>query len=91
MQSLADQSTKAKSATYKCVMLSQMMQKSQLSLRTNTHDSAFAMIPTSFSPTAVKTAKATDNLNFTPSHSDSATTRFVLNNHGAYDNSVASF
>jgi hypothetical protein len=60
----------------------------QLSLRTNTHDSAFAMIPASFSPTA--TAKASD-LNFTPTHSDSATTRFVLNNHGAYDNSVASF
>jgi len=63
----------------------------QLSLRTNSHDSAFAMIPTSFSPTAAKAPKTTENLNFTPTHSDSATTRFVLNNHGAYDNSVASF
>jgi hypothetical protein len=63
----------------------------QLSLRTSTHDNAFAMIPASFNPTTTKTVAATENLNFTPTHSDSATTRFVLNNHGAYDNSVASF
>jgi len=64
----------------------------QLSLRTTSHDGAFAMIPASFSPTTHTAPKATDNLNFTPTHSDSATTRFVLSNtHGAYDNSVASF
>jgi hypothetical protein len=63
----------------------------QLSLRTTSHDGAFAMIPASFSPTASTAPKATDTLNFTPTHTDSATTRFVLNNHGAYDNSVASF
>jgi len=61
----------------------------QLSLRSNSQTSAFAMIPTSFTP-STKVSKSSD-LNFTPTHSDSATTRFVLNNHGAYDNSVASF
>lgn len=63
----------------------------QLSLRSTTPNTAFALIPTSFSATS--TPKATDSLNFTPNRSDSATTRFVLanNNHGAYDNSVASF
>jgi hypothetical protein len=63
----------------------------QLSLRSTSPNNAFALIPTSFSATS--TPKATDSLNFTPNRSDSATTRFVLanNNHGAYDNSVASF
>jgi len=63
----------------------------QLSLRSTSHDTAFAMIPASFSSAA--TPKVTDNLNFTPTRSDSATTRFVLanNTHGAYDASVASF
>ena len=63
----------------------------QLSLRSTSRDSAFAMIPASFNPSSTA-SKATENLNFTPTHTDSATTRFVLsNNHGAYDNSVASF
>jgi len=64
----------------------------QLSLRSASHDNAFAMIPAAFSP-ATTAPKATENLNFTPNHSDSATTRFVLanNTHGAYDNAVASF
>jgi hypothetical protein len=63
----------------------------QFSLRSTSHDSTFAMIPASFSSAA--STKATENLNFTPNHSDSGTTRFVLmnNTHGAYDNSVASF
>jgi hypothetical protein len=65
----------------------------QLSLRSASHDGAFAMIPASFTPATNASPKATENLNFTPTHSDSATTRFVLanNSHGAYDNTVASF
>jgi len=62
----------------------------QLSLRANSQSNAFAMIPTSFTP-STKAPKTSENLNFTPTRSDSATTSFVLNNHGAYDNSVASF
>jgi hypothetical protein len=63
----------------------------QFSLRSGTHDSAFAMIPASFN--SATTPKTDSSINFTPNRSDSATTRFVLanNNHGAYDNSVASF
>ena len=65
----------------------------QLSLRSTSTNNAFAMIPASFSPVATTAPKTTENMNFTPSHSDTATTRFVLanNSHGAYDNSVASF
>jgi hypothetical protein len=63
----------------------------QFSLRTTSHDNAFAMIPASFSSATSMAPKATQTLNFTPTRPDSATTRFVLTNHGAYDNSVASF
>jgi len=68
-------------------------QSFQLSLRSAPHEGTFAMIPASFTPAASTAPKATENLNFTPNHSDSATTRFVLANnaHGAYDNAVASF
>ena len=65
----------------------------QLSLRMTSHDSAFAMIPTSFGSATGTPSKITENVNFTPNRSDSATTRFVLanNTHGAYDATVASF
>jgi hypothetical protein len=64
----------------------------QLSLRSASHDNAFAVIPASFGATT-SAPKATENLNFASTRTDSATTRFVLGNntHGAYDNSVASF
>jgi hypothetical protein len=63
----------------------------QLSFRMPTHDSAFAMIPTSFTPATTSAPKVAENVNFTPNHSDVATTRFVLANNSrvAYDATVA--
>ena len=64
----------------------------KLSFRLAPHDSAFAMIPSSFTPAANTTPVVAENLNFTPSRSESTPTRFVLANntsHGAYDATVA--
>jgi len=64
---------------------------SMLSLQFTPHDSAFAMIPASFASASNSLSKVADNLNFSPSRSDSGTTRFVLaaNSNGAHDATVA--
>ncbi len=78
--------------------LSQQVQVTQtaghpysLSFRMTPHDNAFAVIPTSFTSGSGVSAKLADARNFTPSRSDSATTRFVLANNSprAYDATVA--
>jgi len=60
----------------------------KLSLHMPTGDSSsFAMLPASLSATPSKT---TNSLIFSPSHSESTATRFVLaNTHAAYDANVA--
>jgi len=66
-------------------------QPSMLSLQMTPHDSAFALIPTSFASASSSFAKVADSLNSSPSRSDSGTTRFVLatNSNGAHDATVA--
>lgn len=63
----------------------------ELSFRLNPHDSAFAMIPSSFASLGNPSPKAVESQTFTPNRSDSATTRFVLANNSrvAYDATVA--
>jgi hypothetical protein len=62
----------------------------KLSLHMPTQESAFAMIPASFGAAASVSPKATDSLSFGSTHSDSATTRFVLaNTDAAHDANVA--
>jgi len=81
-----------------CLGLSQQVQVTQeaghpykLSFRMPAHDTSFAMIPGSLLSMPSAAQKPGDSLNFTPSHSDSPATRFVLanNSHGAYDATVA--
>jgi len=63
----------------------------QLSLSMPARDTAFAMIPSSYTPPAAPAQKAIEGVNFTPTRSDSSTTRFVLANNSrvAYDATVA--
>jgi hypothetical protein len=65
--------------------------QSKLSFRMPTHDTSFAMVSTSFTPTVSGSPKLSDSPNFTPSRTDSAATRYVLanNSQGAYDATVA--
>jgi len=79
------------------VGLSQQVQVTQapsgqykLSLHMPNGDSSFAMLPASLSTVSSLSPKTTNSLNFSPSHSDSATTRFVLaDSHVAHDANVA--
>jgi hypothetical protein len=81
------------------VGLSQQVQVTQeagqpfsLSFRMAPHDSSFALIPTSFTSSEDRaSAKLAEGQTFTPSRSDSSTTRFVLANNSprAYDATVA--
>jgi hypothetical protein len=63
----------------------------ELSFRLNPHDGAFAMVPSSFASLGNPSQKAVESQSFTPSRSDTATTRFVLANNPrvAYDATVA--
>jgi hypothetical protein len=63
----------------------------ELTFRLNPHDGAFAMIPSSLAAPGNLSPKGVESQNFTPSRSDSATTRFVLANNSrvAYDATVA--
>ncbi len=64
----------------------------ELSFRLNSHDNAFAMVPsTLFGSLGMSSPKTTESPTFTPNRSDSATTRFVLANNTrvAYDATVA--
>ena len=97
--SLSYASALAAIAITACVGLSQQVQVTQsadhafqLSFRMPAHDTSFAMLPGSFGAMSNAAPKQGDSLNFTPSRSDSAATRFVLatnNSHGAYDATVA--
>lgn len=64
--------------------------QSKLSFRMPAHDTSFAMVSTSFTPT-VNSPKLSDTPNFNPTRTDSAATRYVLanNSQGAYDATVA--
>jgi len=80
-----------------CLSLSQQVQvtqvdgQSKLTFRMSTHDSSFAMVPGSFSPSSNLSPKMSDSTNFTPTRADSAATRYVLANNtsGAHDATVA--
>ncbi len=62
----------------------------KFSLHMPSADSSFAMLPASLGVTSSASSKITNSLNFSPGHSDSAATRFVLaNSHAAYDANVA--
>jgi hypothetical protein len=65
--------------------------QSKLTFRMQGHDSAFAMMPASFTPLATTSPKLAESANFTPNRTDAAATRYVLANNspGAYDKTVA--
>lgn len=74
------------------VQVTQVDGQSRLSFRMPaTHDGSFALVSTSFAPTAPVSPKLKDSPNFTPNRNDSAATRYVLanNSQGAYDATVA--
>ncbi len=61
----------------------------KLSFGMANRDNTFALLPGTLTPNLMP--KAADSLNFTPTHADTATTRFVLadNSQGAYVSTVA--
>jgi len=74
------------------VQVTQVDGQSRLTLRMPaTHETSFAMLPTSFSPAAPLTPKLSDSPNFSPTRNDSSATRYVLanNSQGAHDATVA--
>lgn len=73
------------------VQVTQVGGQSKLSFRMASQDTTFAMIPASFVPSANAMTRQSDNVNFIPARSDSATTRYVLanNSHGTNDSTVA--
>ena len=72
------------------VQVTQVDGQSKLTFRMPTHETNFAMVPTSFAPATVS-PKLSDSTNFAPARNDSAATRYVLanNSNGAYDATVA--
>ncbi len=72
------------------VQVTQVGGQSKLSFRMAPQQTSFAMIPAAFVP-ATSAAQKQSDLNFTPTRSDSVTTRYVLANnfHGTNDSTVA--
>ncbi len=65
--------------------------QTKFSFRMPLHETSFAMLPGTLLPSATVSPKLSDALNFTPSRTDAAATRYVLANttHGANDATVA--
>ena len=73
------------------VQVTQVEGQNRLTLRMASHETSFAMMPTSFTPAAIVSPKMSDSPNFNSSRNDSAATRYVLanNSQGAHDATVA--
>ena len=73
------------------VQVTQVDGQSRLTLRMASHDTSLAMVPASFTPSAILSPKLSDSPNFNPVRNDAAATRYVLanNSQGAHDATVA--
>ena len=59
------------------VQVTQVEGQNRLTLRMASHETSFAMMPTSFTPAAIVSPKMSDSPNFNSSRNDSAATRYV--------------
>jgi hypothetical protein len=73
------------------VQVTQVDGQSKLTFRMASHETSFAMVPTSFVTNTNLAPKLGDSATFNPTRTDSAATRYVLanNSQGAHDATVA--